>query len=449
MNILAVLTRVSDIIWSAPVIFALFMVFLYISWKAGFPQRYIPFGLRTTFSGGNNVYKSLSVSLAAVLGVGNIVGVALAISLGGAGAVFWCWLAGLVGVGVQYAECLFSLKYRSRNDAGKMCGGPMYTMRATGNRGGALLYAVAACLCGIAMGALTPANSICEVLGNDSYAGSTLIAAGITVLTAIVILGGAKTIFEFCAGAVPVMIVLYVGICLSVLFICREQLGNALSLILKEAFQPVCAVSGVTGYGIGRAARWGVARGLFSSEAGMGTAGISAAAAGRGVAAEQAIGCACSTVWDTLILAAMTGVTFVAAALHGGYGFGNALALADNAFALVPVIGRYVLPVSITILGFSTIVGWYYIAEQAYRFLFSGRAVRLFSFIWIAATFFGGITSMDLAWTLSDILCVFMMAPNLFTILRLLPSAANDAFKLKLLACPPKKYRRKDTFSKI
>lgn len=449
MNILAILTRISDTIWSAPVIFALFLIFIYISWKSGFPQRFIPFGIRTTFSGKSGVYKSLSVSLAAVLGVGNIVGVALAISLGGAGAVFWCWLAGLVGVGVQYAECLFSLKYRSRGADGTAHGGPMYTMRATGRRRSAALYAAAVCLCGIAMGALIPANSICEVLGNDGHFPAVFIAAAVTLLAAIVILGGAKMIFDFCASAVPVIIVLYTGICLAVLVICREQLGNALSLICKEAFNPVCAISGVTGYGVGRAARWGVARGLFSSEAGMGTAGISAAAAGRGVAAEQAIGCACSTVWDTLVLASMTGVTFVAAALHGGYGFGNALALADHAFALVPVVGRYVLPVSITILGFSTIVGWYYIAEQAYRFLFAGRAVRIFALVWIAATFAGGMASMELAWTLSDILCVFMMAPNLGMVIRLLPSAANDAFKLKLLASPRKKYRRKDTFSEI
>lgn len=446
MDILAVLTRISDAIWSAPVIFALFFVFAYISWKAGFPQRYIPFGIRTTFSGTSGVYKSLSVSLAAVLGVGNIVGVALAISLGGAGAVFWCWLAGLVGVGVQYAECLFSLKYRGRGKDGTAHGGPMYTMRATGHRGSGLLYALAVCLCGIAMGALIPANSICEVLSNNGHFPAALVSAVITILAAVVILGGAKMIFDFCASAIPVIIVLYIGICLAVLFICRGQLGSALSLIVTEAFNPVCAVTGVTGYGVGRAARWGVARGLFSSEAGMGTAGISASAAGNGVAAEQAMGCACSTVWDTLVLAAMTGVTFVAAALHGGYGFGNALALADHAFALVPVIGRYVLPVSITILGFSTIVGWYYIAEQAYRFLFRGRGIRVFSLVWIAATFLGGVASMELAWTLSDILCVFMMAPNLVSIIRLLPSASNDAFKLKLLASPRKKYRRKDTF---
>ena len=449
MDMIGLLTRISDIIWSAPVIFALFMVFLYISWKAGFPQRYILFGLRSTLSGGNGVYKSLSVSLAAVLGVGNIVGVALAISLGGAGAVFWCWLAGLVGVGVQYAECLFSLKYRSRSEGKKMHGGPMYTMRAIGNHGGALLYASAACLCGIAMGALTPANSISEVLGNDGHFSTVFVSVLITALAAIVILGGAKSIFDFCAGAVPIMIVLYIGICFTILFICRAQLFDALSLIFREAFQPACALSGLTGYGIGRAARWGVARGLFSSEAGMGTAGISASAAGRGVAAEQAMGCACSTVWDTLVLAAMTGVTFVAAALHSGYGFDNALDLAGNAFALVPVIGRFVLPVSITILGFSTIVGWYYIAEQAYRFLFSGRAIKLFSVVWIAATFFGGITTMELAWTLSDILCFFMMLPNLVTMLRLLPSASNDAFQLKLLASLPKKQKGKDTFSRI
>lgn len=449
MNILSVLTSISDALWSAPVIFALFLLYLYISWKSGFPQRYILHGIRTAFAGGSGVYKSLSLSLAAVLGVGNIVGVALAIALGGAGAVFWCWLAGLAGVGVQYAECLFSLKYRIQDEGGAAHGGPMYVMRTTGRKGSALLYAAAVCLCGIAMGALIPANSVCEVLGKAGRLPQPLLAALITIPAAVLILGGARRIFEFCAGAVPVILVCYIGVCLAALCICRKEVFPALTLIIKEAFSPVCAVSGLTGYGVGRAARWGVARGLFSSEAGMGTAGISAAASERGVAAEQAIGCASSTVWDTMVLAALTGVTFVAAALHGGYGFGNALALADRAFALVPIVGRYVLPVSITILGFSTIVGWYYIAEQAYRFLFGGRTVRIFSLAWIAAAFAGGMTSMELAWTLSDILCVFMMAPNLAAVLRLLPGAKNDAYKLKLLAATRQKVRRKDTFRAV
>ena len=446
MDYIAILQAVADGIWSTPVVFFLFGVFIWISWKAGFPQRYIGLGIRTAFSGESSVYQSLSVSLAAVLGVGNIVGVALAISLGGAGAVFWCWLAGLAGVGVQYAECLFSIRYRRQGKEGTACGGPMYVMLAIGRKKSASLYAAAICLCGVAMGAMIPANSINAVLTEQENVQIVIIPAVITLLAAVVILGGAKRIFEFCAGAVPVMVLFYIGACLTVLFICRAELGNALSLILKEAFHPGCAISGVTGYGIGRAARWGAARGLFSSEAGMGTAGISAAASGHGVAAEQAIGCACSTVWDTLVLAAMTGVTFVAAALHGGYGFDNALTLAGAAFSLIPFAGRYILPISLVILGFSTIIGWYYIAEQAYRFLFAGRKIRLFALLWLAAVFLGGISSMELAWTLSDILCIFVMAPNLITVMYLLPGSRNDAFKLKLLASLHKKYKRKDTF---
>ncbi len=449
MNISGILSGVSDRIWSAPVIFGLFAVYLYISRKSGYPQRYIPLGLRTMFSAQGGVWRSISISLAAVLGVGNIVGVALAISLGGAGAVFWCWLAGLAGVGVQYAECLFSLRYRTRTADGSLRCGPMVAMRGTGRPRMARLYAVAVCLCGVAMGALIPANSIGEVLSQGSGIPIGFTAMLVAGLAAAVILGGAGRVFEFCTGAVPVMVLFYTGVCLAVLFICRGAVWDALRLILREAFQPRCAISGLTGYGIGRAARWGTARGLFSSEAGMGTAGISAAAAGQGVAAEQAMGCACSTVWDTLFLASLTGVTFVAAAIRGGYGFGDALALAENAFSMVPRIGPLVLPLCIAFFGFSTIVGWYYIAEQAFRFLFPARGTSAFSLFWIAAVFLGGFAAMDLVWSLSDILCVFLLVPNLAAVIKFLPDTENDTFKLRLLRSAGRKHRRKDTFDTI
>ncbi len=263
MDILAVLTRISDAIWSAPVIFALLSFLRTYPGKRAFRSGISRSVSAQPFSGTSGVYKSLSVSLAAVLGVGNIVGVALAISLGGAGAVFWCWLAGLVGVGVQYAECLFSLKYRGRGKDGTAHGGPMYTMRATGHRGSGLLYALAVCLCGIAMGALIPANSICEVLSNNGHFPAALVSAVITILAAVVILGGAKMILTFAPALSRLSLYCISAFAWRFFFICRGQLGSALSLIVTEAFNPVCAVTGVTGYGVGRAARWGVARGLF------------------------------------------------------------------------------------------------------------------------------------------------------------------------------------------
>ena len=432
MTVFALVEALSRLLWSPPILLALLLAFCLITCLAGFPQRFIPHGMRTVFSGKKGVYRSLSVNLAAVLGVGNILGVAMAVTQGGPGAVFWCWLAGLLGVGVQYAECLFSLRYRARNADGRLRGGPMTAMRAVGHPRMAVFYAAAVCLGGAAMGAMTPANAMTHVLGGAGN--STLAAILIAGLTALVIFGGTERVFGFCASVMPPLVALYLLFCLSILMICRHQLPEALGLILREAFRPGSAAAGLTGYGIGRAARWGMARGLFSCEAGMGTAGISAASAGQGVAAETAMGCACSAVWDTLILATVTGIVFVAASLRQGGIPDSPVLLAQSTFSLIPGIGTWILPLGIAFFGFTTVIGWYSIAEQAYLFLTGGRGGRLWTFIWTAAVFLGGVTSLSFVWELSDIFCMCMLAPNLTAVADFLRREGNDTVKLRLLA---------------
>ena len=429
MSLSVLISGAADLLWSPPVLAGLILSFLLIGYRAGFPQRHIFCGMRMIPSG-KSVRRSLSLNLAAVLGVGNIVGMAQAVLHGGAGAVFWCWLAGLLGVGVQYGECLFSLRYRFRDDAGRTRGGPMYAMRATGHPHLAWLYALAVCFGGLAMGAMTPANAICRTLGGTNGMLTGLLLAA---LTAAVILGGAGRIFSFCEAAVPFLVSFYLLSCLAVLFFCRDALPDALTLILREAFLPKSVVRGLAGFGIGRAARWGLARGLFSSESGMGTAGISAAASGQGIPAVQAMGCAGAVVWDTLILGTLTGITFVTAALWDGVQTGEPLELAASAFEHIPLLGKWVLPLCIPFFGFTTLVGWYYIAQQAFLFLSRERGSRYFSMAWIAAVITGGAASLPVVWALSDVFCMGMLLPNLSAVQTFLKHAENDRCKLALL----------------
>lgn len=418
MEWMRLLSSAADLIWSAPIVFLLLGIFLYISYLAGFPQRRIWKGIRTAFSGNREVLKSLSVSLAAVLGVGNIVGVAMAISLGGPGAVFWCWAAGFAGMGVQYAECLCSLRHSTQGSSA-LPGGPMVSLRAMGFRGSAWLYAAAAVLCGLTMGALIPANSIRTVL--LPYGGNAcLLACTLAVLTALVLMGGAGRIFSFCVRVIPLLVLCYMAACGYILVLCRDAVGEALGTIIREAFSFRGVFAGTAGYGIGRAARWGVARGLFSSEAGLGTAGISAASTGAQDRDAQALGCACQSVWDTMILASLTGLTFVTSAISGGYGFRDPMLLAQNAFSLIPVVGEWLLPVFLAVLGFSTIIGWYYIARQAWLYLTNLRAGMLFTLLWIGAVTFGVFLLTELAWTLSDLFSMLMLVPNIRMLCRML-----------------------------
>jgi len=415
MDVLAVLTDVSDLLWSEPTVFLLFALFIIISVRAGFPQRHILRAMRVAFTG-CGVFRSLSMNLAAVLGVGNILGVALAVTAGGAGAVFWCALAGFVGMGVQYMEARLAIRHRRTAPDGAVCGGAMYVLRAAGLRKAAVLYAVLLCAGGLAMGALIPANANGEVLAPTDFP-LPAIAAILALAAILVLMGGARRVYDFCVRLTPVLVVLYCSACIAVLVICRDVVGEAVMCILREAFAPHAAVAGLTGQGIACAARWGLARGLFSNEAGMGTIGVGAAAAGDKDAEMTALGCACSGVWDTVILATLTGLAYVAASLAVGAD-GDALAMARRTFALVPTVGEYVLPTALIVLGFSTIIGWYAIAEQGWRYVFARKNPRAFAYLWVAAVFVGTTASLPLIWTLSDIANAGLLTLGLTAVLR-------------------------------
>ena len=412
----------ADTIWSAPVIFVLFAVFVYITCKARFPQRRLPGAFAELFRG-KGAYRAVSVNLSAVLGVGNIAGVAMAIAAGGPGAVFWCFVSGLAGVGVQFAECLVCAKYARAGSPG----GPMYVLRRFGMGKSAAVYASAVCLCGVLIGAAIPANTVVRTV-IPSLSGRQWLFAGaaLAALAALVISGGGRRAADFCAYVIPPTLVVYLCVCAGILYVARESIGEAVALIFSQAFALRPAAAGAAGYGFARAVRWGTARGLFSSEAGMGTAGITASEEVNGTPTARALGCACSAVIDTLLLATLTGVCFVSAALETGSGFSDAGMLVSGAFSLVPYIGKYFILICVTFLGFSTIIGWYWVADRAYGFLFPGRKRALFAFIWLAAIFLGPAASGNTIWSACDILTVFLFIPNLCCVLRILPHCGAE-----------------------
>ncbi len=413
---------VADGIWSAPVIFVLFVTFVYITIQARFPQRRLLSAFVELFRG-KGAYRAVSVNLSAVLGVGNIAGVAMAVAAGGPGAVFWCFVSGLAGVGVQFAECLICAKY---THAGGI-GGPMYVLQRFGMKKSAFVYASAVCLCGLLIGAAIPANTVVRTV-MPSLTGSQWLIAGalLAFLAALVISGGGRHAADFCAYVIPPTIAVYICVCGGILYIARESVGEAIALIFEQAFAMRPAAAGVAGYGFARAVRWGTARGLFSSEAGMGTAGITASEEVSGSPTARALGCACSAVIDTLILATLTGICFVSAALETGMGFSDASKLISGAFSLFPYIGKYFILICVTFLGFSTIIGWYWVADRACGFLFPGIRRGFFARIWLLAILLGPSVSGNTIWSACDILNVFLLVPNLCCILRMLPHCGAE-----------------------
>lgn len=414
--------NLADAIWSAPVIFVLFAVFVYITWKARFPHRRLPGAFFQLFRG-KGAYRAVSVNLSAVLGVGNIAGVGMAIAAGGPGAVLWCFVSGLAGVGVQFAECLVCAKYARSGRPG----GPMYVLRRFGMRKSAAVYASAVCLCGLLIGAAIPANTVVKTV-MPSLSGRQWVFAGaaLAALAALVISGGGRRAADFCAYVIPPTLFVYVCVCAGILYVARENVGEALALIFKEAFALRPAAAGAAGFGFARALRWGTARGLFSSEAGMGTAGITASEEISGTPTARALGCACSAVIDTLLLATLTGVCFVSAALENGMGFSDGAALISGAFSLFPYIGKYFILICVTFLGFSTIIGWYWVADRAYGFLFPKGKHAAFALVWLAAVFLGPAARGNAIWSACDILTVFLLIPNLCCVLRILPHCGAE-----------------------
>ncbi|MCS7312251.1 MAG: sodium:alanine symporter family protein [Acidobacteria bacterium] len=366
-------------------------------------------------------FQALMTALAATVGTGNIAGVATAIALGGPGALFWMWMTGLVGMATKYSEALLSVRYRITNERGEQAGGPMYYLsRAVGGpigRGLGTLFALFAAIAAFGIGNMVQSNSVADALRHSFGVPMWVSGVAIATMTAAVILGGVRSIGRFTSFFVPLMILTYMGGAFFILWLHLDRIPEALAAILTGAFQGTAAVGGFAGAAVNQAVRWGVARGIFSNESGLGSAGIAAAAAQTREPVRQAMVSMTQTFIDTIVVCSMTGLVILTT---GAWDTGlNGAPLSQEAFrrGLPGEWGHMIVSLSLAMFAFSTILGWSYYGEKSVEYLFGVRAVVPYRVLFVLAAFFGTIRSLTFVWTLSDIMNGLMALPNLVGLL--------------------------------
>ena len=430
-------------------------VFLTIRLK--FPQRKIPTAIRLSLTkdkdgeGDVSQFGALATALAATIGTGNIIGVGTAIALGGPGAVLWCWLTGVFGISTKYGEGLLAVKYRKVSKKGHMIGGPMYALEyGLHARWAGILFALFTALAAFGIGSTVQANAI-STLARDVMGVSPWVSGSVvTFFVALVLIGGIKSIAKVCTALVPFMAILYVAGCLFILAFNYEYILPAVKLICLSAFAPDAVGGGLAGGGIMIAAHYGIARGLFSNESGMGSAPLVAAAAKTRNPVRQALVSASGTFWDTVVICAITGIVIVSSVLayadvselHTptlGRLFARILhdatlnmdggTLTKMAFSKIPVIGEPILMFGLFTFAFSTILGWSIYALRAVEYLFGNKGVRVYTWMFLVAVFCGAVINLNTVWTMADIFNALMAIPNLFALILLGNVIAKDTDK--------------------
>lgn len=425
--------EISNAIWGWPMMILLLGTHIYLTIRLKIPQRKLFTAIKISLKkdksaqGDVSQFAALATSLAATIGTGNIIGVATAIGLGGPGAVLWCWLTGIFGIATKYGEGLLAIKYRVKSEDGRMLGGPMYALeKGLGLKWLAILFCIFTAIATFGIGNTVQANAISENLSlvcEDIISPErTKMIAGFTLATIVgfAIIGGVKSIAKWCTALVPLMALLYVLGCLYILCVNHEYLGRAISLIFNEAFSLKAVGGGTAGTVLMAAARYGIARGLFSNESGMGSAPIVAAAAQTKNPVRQALVSSTGTFWDTVVICAITGLVIVSSIIaypeisqeDGGM-------LTKKAFGLIPYVGTPILTFGIITFAFSTILGWSYYGERAVEYLMGKRSIVFYRILYILLVFAGATMSLSLVWNLSDIMNALMAIPNLISLLLL------------------------------
>lgn len=417
----------SNLLWGWPMIILLLGTHIYLTIILRFPQRHIFKAIRLSIkrdheaTGDVSQFASLATALAATIGTGNIIGVATAIALGGPGAVLWCWLTGVFGISTKYAEGLLAVKYRKKKEDGKIIGGPMFALEyGLGWKWLAILFAVFTACAAFGIGNTVQANAI-ATLTHETYQISPFITgAFVCFMTGAVVLGGVKSIARVCSLLVPFMALFYVLGCIYIISVNIAYVLPAIKLIIVSAFSPQAAGGGFVGTTVMMAARFGIARGLFSNESGLGSAPIVAAAAQTRNPVRQALVSSSGTFWDTVIICAMTGIVIVSSVLaYPDITFDNGAVLTKVAFSKIPVVGTPLLTFGLLTFAFSTILGWCYYGERAIEYLKGRKWVLGYRIIYIIAVFLGSVMNLGVVWNIADCMNALMAIPNLISLLAL------------------------------
>lgn len=416
---------VSSFLWGWPMMILLLGTHIFMTIRLRCPQRKLFTAIRLSIkrdkdaSGDVSQFGALATALAATIGTGNIIGVATAIALGGPGAVFWCWITGVFGIATKYAEGLLAIKYRVQTPTGKMLGGPMYALeKGLGWKTMAILFAIFTMIASFGIGNTVQANAIATIANNTYGISPWIMGAVVCGLTAAVIIGGVKSIAKVCGMLVPFMALFYIVGCIYILFVNHNYVWPAISLILKCAFSPEAAGGGFAGSSIMMVARYGLARGLFSNESGLGSAPIVAAAAQTRNPVRQALVSSTGTFWDTVIICALTGIVIVSSIIaYPDISYHDGAALTKMAFGKIPYVGEPLLSFGLLTFAFSTILGWSYYGERAVEYLKGKKWSYVYRLLYIVAVYVGSIASLNIVWNIADCMNALMAIPNLLSLL--------------------------------
>ena len=437
----AVITTVNGVVWGWPMIILLLGTHIYMTARTGFIQRFtITKGIRLSVEkdpdaeGEVSQFGALTTALAATIGTGNIVGVGTAIALGDPGAVLWCWLTGVFGIATKYAESYIAVKYRVKTEDGRMQGGAMYALeRGLHMKWLGVLFAFFAGFASFGIGCATQVNSIAEICHTNFGIPPVIVGVVIAVLTAIVIFGGIKSIARVCEKLVPFMAAFYVIGCVIILCMNYDYIIPAVRVICKLAFTPGAAAGGLIGSGIRMAIRFGVARGLFSNESGLGSAPIAAAAAQTRNPVRQALVSSTGTFWDTVVVCLMTGLVLVSTIMKNPHinadSVDNGGQLTSLAFGQIPVLGPIILTLGIICFAYSTVLGWAYYGERCVEYLGGKRMLTGYRVLYIVVAAIAPIVTLDTVWLMADTLNALMAIPNLIAVLALSGQMAKDTKK--------------------
>ena len=427
---LSFLQHMNSFLWGGPLLLLLCFTHGYFSWRTHFIQKKLPKALslsitkdknnstlstKTTY--GLNSFASLATTLAATLGTGNIIGISTAIAFGGPGAVFWCWITGVFGMATSYVECYLSLYFRQKRADGSFYGGPMYLMKCQLNRPKlATFYAYLLLASSFCVGCSTQSQAVTDTLHTLFHIPKFISGILLAILIGLVLLKGLKGIGTVCTFLVPAMGFFYLFACIILLFFHIEYLLDALKLILSSAFSFSSVSGGLLGSSFLLSARYGIARGLFTNEAGLGSAPVTAANSG-GEANQQALVLMSATFWDTVVMCGITGLVIVSAEVASPQLF-TTYSAGDYTFAVFSVLpfGSQILAISIVFFAMATLLGWSFFGEKATEFLFGIEPIKTYRFLYCCMIFVGSQMTLSLVWELSDFLNALMILPNILSL---------------------------------
>ena len=446
----AVMNSFNDFLWGWFMIILLLGTHIFLTIRTKFVQRKTFKAIKLSVTkdpdsdGDISPFQALATALASTIGTGNIIGVGTAIALGGPGAVLWCWLTGVFGIATKYSESLIGVKYRVKTSDGRMLGGAMYALERgfkfkTLGKILAVLFALFALLASFGSGSGVQVNAISNIMNNTFDLGtvnlfgqaasviSIIVGVLVAAITAVVIFGGIKSISRVCELLVPFMAVFYVLGCLIILGMNFDVLGKTFEMIFQDAFSLKSVAGGFLGSSLMLAARYGIARGLFSNESGMGSAPIVASAAQTRNPVRQAMISSTGTFWDTVVVCLMTGLVLVSSIIKNpAIDVSDGGDLTYKAFQQIPVIGTPILVIGIAAFAYSTILGWSYYGERCVEYLFGRGGMIPYKLIFVFILLIGPVIKLDLVWTMADIFNALMSIPNLIAVVVLSPVVVKE-----------------------